>query len=204
MKTGEDLVRVERARLVQDLTELRTRQVQRVPGLLRLMQDVDVEHSEKEALFLPSEYSPNIRVELKLEALAQVEFTLREVDAHNALQELRSAIRTLNVNYAVKKDAIHGTGANTRAQNFLKTLANDVKIAGSSYRIGRAAMVKLGLSEDDPVLRPLLKADMRGKDGKAQAAGQAKESDSWIWRAGRPANLSPVEEAEWNTEREWY
>ncbi|KAJ7123013.1 hypothetical protein C8R44DRAFT_876203 [Mycena epipterygia] len=42
--------------------------------------------------------------------------------------------------------------------------------------------------------------DMRGKDGKAQAAGQAKEADLWIWRAGRPAGLSSAEEAEWNTE----
>ncbi|KAJ7688543.1 hypothetical protein B0H17DRAFT_900680, partial [Mycena rosella] len=112
-------VRVERARLTQDLCDLRTRQVQRVPQLARLMKDINVEKPEKEKLFLPSEYTESARDELKLQALAQVEYTQREGHAYDQIRELCNAIRTLNVNLKTKKDALHGTGANTRGKIIL-------------------------------------------------------------------------------------
>ncbi|KAJ7652179.1 hypothetical protein DFH06DRAFT_995441 [Mycena polygramma] len=164
------------------------------------MKDIEVESPEKEALFLPSQFSTSERDELRLTVLANVEYTLRKGKAYNALETIRTAIQTLNHNLTVKKAAVHGTGANTRGQNFLKTLMNDIQIAGTPYRYTQAALVKLGLPDDDPVLQPLLREHLRGKDGKAQVAGQSKESDPWIWRAARPSHLSAEQEKEWNTE----
>ncbi|KAJ7026207.1 hypothetical protein C8F04DRAFT_896642, partial [Mycena alexandri] len=135
-----------------------------------------------------------------LAALALVEYQLREAHAYENLDRLRHAIRTLNVNLEAKRAALHGTGANTRGQNYLKTLANDVKIAGSSYRTDREALLKLGLPEDDEALQPLLKEHLKGKDGKAQAAGQVKESDPWFWSVGRPSNMSEEDQADWSIE----
>ncbi|KAJ7438353.1 hypothetical protein FB451DRAFT_1570308 [Mycena latifolia] len=199
-KADDDVLRVERARLTEDISELRTRQVQRMPGLARLMEDIDVQKPEQEKLFLPSEYSESMRVELKLQALAQVEYSQREGDAYDQLEELRTAIRTLNVNVGVKKASLHGTSSNTRGQNYLKTLANDVQIAGTAYRRSREALLALGLSPDDTALKPLLRQHLRGKDGTAQAMGQVKDTDPWFWRTGRPKNLSEDEEADWNAE----
>ncbi|KAJ7466564.1 hypothetical protein B0H11DRAFT_1733162 [Mycena galericulata] len=200
-KVDADVVTVARVRLIDNISDLRTRQVHRCPQLSRLMNDIDVEKPEKEALFLPSEFNSATRADLNLDALAHVEYTLRQGQAYDALGELRSAIRTLNVNVGFKKASLHGTSSNTRAQDYLKTLANNVQITGSSYRRARKALVQLGLPEDDDSLQPLLREHLRGKDGKAQAAGQVKESDPWFWRVGRPAGLTAAQEAEWNNER---
>ncbi|KAJ7777667.1 hypothetical protein DFH07DRAFT_766411 [Mycena maculata] len=199
-KADADVVHIDRRRLTQDLTDLRRRQVQRAPQLAELMKDIDLEKPEKEALFLPSEYSESMRNDLKLGALAQVEYTLREGHAFEALRDVKLAIRTLNLNFAWKRSNIHGTGANTRTQNYLKTLENDVQIAATTYRRMHQALVRLGLPDNDPVLKPLLPEHLRGKDGLAQAAGQVKQSDPWFWRTGRPRGLTDEEEAEWNTE----
>ncbi|KAJ6573571.1 hypothetical protein DFH09DRAFT_1277149 [Mycena vulgaris] len=199
-QADDDLIRVNRARLIEDLSELRTRQVQRIPELARLMGDIDVEKPEKELLFLPSEYPSSMRGELKLQTLAQVEYTQRIGHAYEQLQDLRTSIRTLNINVETKRTSLHGNGSNTRGQDYLKTLANGVQIAGSAYRKSYAALLKLGLSADDQALKPLLRQQLRGKDGMAQAAGQVKDSDPWFWRTGRPSGLSESEEEEWNTE----
>lgn len=149
-------------RLTQDLSELRTPQGQRVPELAQLMKDINAEQSEKEALFVPSDCSATTRDELKLGALAQVEYQLRELKTYQALATVRQAIRSLNLNVGFKKARLHGTSANTRAQNYLKTLANDVQIAGSAYRSTRAALLKLGLDPNDQALQPLVKEHLRG------------------------------------------
>ncbi len=201
-KADEDVIEVGRARLIQDISQLRTRQVQRVPELERLLPDINVENPEKEKLFLPSDFSTSARAQFKLDALATVEYSLREGRAYESLGRVRHAIQTLNANITAKGAAIHGTGRNTKAQNFLKTLDNDIKIARSAYQLDRDALLKLGLPPEDQALQPLLKEHLRGKDGKAQAAGQAKESDPWFWRVGRPSNLSEEDEKKWNVESE--
>ncbi|KAJ7893761.1 hypothetical protein B0H13DRAFT_1886254 [Mycena leptocephala] len=176
-----------RGRLTQDLSELRTQNGQHVPELNWPMKDINIERPEKEALFLPSDYRTTAHDELKLRALTQVEYQLRKLNAYQALDTMRQAIRMLNINVGFKKAGLHGTSANTRVQNYLKTLANDVQIAGSAYRSTQG-------------LQPLLMEHLRGKDGKAQAAGQVKESDPWLWRVGRLSTLSEEDEKNWNQE----
>ncbi|KAJ6524116.1 hypothetical protein DFH09DRAFT_937449 [Mycena vulgaris] len=205
LHVAPDLVGGARRRLYKDVGDLRTRLVARVPALeSHIVQvDPDSEKPEKEELFLPSHFTAAMRSELKLEALAQVEYELREGQAFDALGEVRTAIRTLNYNLQIKKAIIHGVGANTKSQNFLKTLSNDIQIAADTYRRARTALLALGLSETDGALQELRKSDLFGKSGQRVAMGHSKLVDSWFWTTiGRGANLSQEEEAEWEAESE--
>ncbi|KAJ6487285.1 hypothetical protein DFH09DRAFT_948746 [Mycena vulgaris] len=107
-----------------------------------------------------------MRGELKSQTLAQVKYTQRIGHAYEQLQDLRTSIRTLNINVETKRTSLHGNGSNTRGQDYLKTLANGVQIAGSAYRKSYAALLKLGLSADDQALKPLLRQHLRGKMGR--------------------------------------
>ncbi|KAJ6526481.1 hypothetical protein DFH09DRAFT_1095195 [Mycena vulgaris] len=162
------------------------------PDVVRAAQDAP--------LFFPSQFNETMRAEMRLEALAQVENALREGQAYDALSALRTAIRTYNFNLALKKDMIHGVGSNTRAQNFLKTLSNDIQEAGDAYRRARVALVALGLPADDETLKPLDPKKLHGKGGQAQRMGQARTPEPWFWTTVRPTGLSVEEEAEWETE----
>ncbi|KAF7360834.1 hypothetical protein MSAN_01112700 [Mycena sanguinolenta] len=199
-KEEENIIRTARGRLSETISNLRMRQVQRVPELAKHMRDIDVEKPEHEVLFLPSNFNAATRDDLKLKALSLIEYELREANAYQHLEDLRNAIRVYNINYAFKRTHLHGTGATTKAANYLKTLYNDVQIHCTNYRITRAALLKLGLPRDDKALQPLKRDELRGKDGKEQAPGQAKEKDPWFWKVGRPSGLSVEQEQQWSTE----
>ncbi|KAJ7173392.1 hypothetical protein C8R46DRAFT_893031 [Mycena filopes] len=199
---AEDLIAKSRQRLYQSVTDVRTRLVARAPMLEKHVVDADPEKPEKEALFLPSHFTESMRDELKLTTLAQVEYKLREGQAFDAIVETCTAIRTLNYNLTLKKTHIHGVGKNTRSQNFLRTLSNDVQTAADTYRRSRTALLALGLDEGNPALKPLLKTDLRGKSGRKAVMGDARTQDSWIWNTGRAADLTPEEEKEWEAELE--
>jgi hypothetical protein len=164
------------------------------------MSEIDPDKPEDTPLFLPSQFNATQRATMKLEALAQVEYSLREGQAYDALRDLRTAIRTFNYNLHVKKTDIHGVGANTRAQNFLKTLSNDIQAAGDAYRRTRAALVKLGLPDDDETLKPLERRNLDGKGGKGLALGDSRKAEPWFWSTTRPAGMSGEEEAAWEIE----
>lgn len=197
---NDELVLMARARLVRDLTALRALQLQRTPKLSADISDVDVEKPEAERVYLPSGFSASARADKQLEALGVVELELRQGHAMDSLDTVRDAIRTLNLNKTVKRSDIHGTGANTKAQNYLKTLANDIQIAASAYIRDREALIALGTPETDPVFQPLLREQLHGKDGKAQMMGQMRTGDPWFWSTGRPVGLSAEQEKEWNHE----
>ncbi|KAJ7710868.1 hypothetical protein B0H17DRAFT_1324341 [Mycena rosella] len=201
-QTAADIVRAARGRLFKEIGDLRTRLVARVPGLeIHVMNiDPDPEKPEKEALYLPSHFTKTMQGELKLQALAQVEYALREGQAFDALAELRNAIQALNYNLTIKKTEIHGVGKLTKAQNYLRTLSNDIQIAADTYRRARRALLHLGLDENNATLQELRKEDMFGKSGLRPAMGHSKRVDSWFWTTGRGANLTDEQEAEWEQE----
>ncbi|KAJ7504835.1 hypothetical protein B0H11DRAFT_2343124 [Mycena galericulata] len=199
---GSDLVDAGRQRLFAGITDLRTRLVARVPALAAHMVEVDTEKPEKELIFLPSHFTEITRSEVKMEALAQVEYGLREGQAFDALAEVRTAIQTLNFNLEIKKTQIHGTGSNTKGQNFLKVLSNDIQFPADTYRRARKALIALGMNESDASLRELHRSDLFGKSGRSAHMGDSKKPDSWVWTTGRAANLTDEEEREWEAEME--
>ncbi|KAJ7918916.1 hypothetical protein B0H13DRAFT_1606719, partial [Mycena leptocephala] len=200
---GEDLVSAARGRLYDSVTDLR-HLVACAPALEKHILDADPERPEKEALFLPSHFMETVRNEMKLAALAQVEYSLQEGQAFDALCDVRTAIRTLNYNLAFKKTQIHGVGPNTKGQNFLKTLSNDIQVAANTYRRARRALLALGLNENDGTLKELVRSDLFGKGGRRAKMGDSKTHEPWIWTTGRAANLSEAEEVEWEAERGFF
>ncbi|KAK6980667.1 hypothetical protein R3P38DRAFT_2579598 [Favolaschia claudopus] len=196
-KASADVLAIRRARLVDDLNDHRQRLVLYAPELVSSFSPIDPDTPENEKLHLASDFSESQREELNVCELASVEHALREGSAYDALRDLRLSIQTLNVNIAFKAANIHGTNATTRAQRFLKTLSNDIQVCATGYRLHRKGLVALGMEDDHASLKPLLREELRGKDGKAMAAGQVKDSDPWFWRAAQPSDLSEKEEAEW-------
>ncbi|KAJ6624353.1 hypothetical protein B0H10DRAFT_1784982 [Mycena sp. CBHHK59/15] len=138
---------------------------------------------------------------MKLAALAQVKHVQREGQAFDALSDVQTGIMTFNYNCTIKHSEIHGVEANTRAQNYLKSLHNNIIVAADMYMRTREALIALGLPSTDPVLQRLVKTELYGKGGTKQTAGDAKKREPWFWSTGRPADMSAEEVTEWEAER---
>ncbi|KAJ7441691.1 hypothetical protein FB451DRAFT_1058065 [Mycena latifolia] len=123
-----------RAALRKELNAWRMRQVERFPRLMDEVSAVNAATPESEELFLPSQLNEHTRLQLGMAEAAKIEYTLREGQAYDALGEVRHTIKTFNFNVAFKIAQIQGQSANTRAQNFLRTLANDRIVAADDYR----------------------------------------------------------------------
>ncbi|KAF7368983.1 hypothetical protein MVEN_00224700 [Mycena venus] len=160
----------------------------------------DPDKPEDAPVYLPSEFGVVERRTFKLEALGHLERELREVEALAALEELRTAIRTLNWNLKTKQTDIHGIQANTRAAKFLKALSNSIQAAGDRYRRIRSALVNLGMPENDSTFQPLHRNEQHGKGGRGLQLGDSRQRKPWFWHAQRPAGLTEEAAAAWETE----
>ncbi|KAF8135927.1 hypothetical protein K438DRAFT_1738568 [Mycena galopus ATCC 62051] len=196
----EEVLAPARQRLQSDIKALRKWQLDRVPELHKYMKEIDVDEPEKIRLLLPSDFSPADRARLKLSDLAVVEYGLREGQAHNSIMELRTTIRTKNFNTNLKTTDIYGTGATTRAGNFLKSLHNKVQWAGDTYRRSWRSLRALGLARDDATLQPLSRDEQWGKGGVALKASRSKDREPWFWSVQRPAGLDAKAQAAWEEE----
>ncbi|KAF7337388.1 hypothetical protein MSAN_02264900 [Mycena sanguinolenta] len=112
--------------------------------------------------------------------LTIIERELRESDAHEALSELRTSIRTFNWNLSIKKKDIHGIESNTRAGKFLQTLSNNIQVAGDRYRRIRSALISLGMAESNSTFQVLNRKEQYGKGGRQPQLGDShKQSQEW-------------------------
>ncbi|KAJ6527320.1 hypothetical protein DFH09DRAFT_935635 [Mycena vulgaris] len=192
-----------RANLRKELIAWRVNQFERFPALQSQITAVDPAAPEREDLFLPSQLSDHMRRSLGMSELAAAEYELREGQAYDALADVRIAIKTFNFNVAFKIAQIQGQSSNTRAQNFLRTLANDRIVAADDYRRARAAMLRLGLSPTDKNLAHLVNDELYAKNTRdSPKMGESGDVDPWFWTVGRPANMTPREEKDWSVERE--
>ena len=202
-KVVSDTVLAARVKLRRDLTSWRSCQFERFPTLQHLISSIDPLKPEAEGLLLPSSFNEETRVRLGLQKLATIEYTLREGQAHDALEGVRLSIKTFNFNLAFKVNFVHGQGPNTRAQAFLGTLAADKVSAADKYRRAWSALVALGLPETDRTLQPLHDTELWSKNTSGPSKmGDSKKEDPWFWTAGRPSGLSTKEEADRNVESE--
>ncbi|KAJ7073391.1 hypothetical protein B0H15DRAFT_963765 [Mycena belliarum] len=190
-----------RAALRKDLNAWRVRQVERFPRLADSVSSIDPMTPEKEKLFLPSSLNEHTRQHYGMATAAEAEYKLREGHAYDALAELRQSIKTFNFNLAFKITQVQGQSANTRAQNFLRTLANDRITAADDYRHHRNALLNLGFPDNDKNLQPLLNSELWAKNSRESAKlGESGLVDPWFWTVGRPADMTPVEEKAWSVE----
>jgi hypothetical protein len=199
--TPENALASSRLKLRRDLNNWRKTQLDLYPRLRDELDTFNATDPEKERLMVPSDFSDAQRRSLGIQELAKVEYSLREGQAHDALDKVRLAIQTFNYNMKFKLDNVRGQQPNTRAQQFLSSLSKDKVSAADKYRRVRTALLALGLSEDDKTLQPLLNSQLWCKNENSPAAqGDAKTEDPWYWVVGRPSSLSPAEEAEWQIE----
>ncbi|KAF8145604.1 hypothetical protein K438DRAFT_1991693 [Mycena galopus ATCC 62051] len=152
---ADDIVGAAHLHFIKDTEAFRTWQIQRVLDLSERMSEIDPEKLEKMKLLFPSQFNAAQQTAMGLAALAQVEYVLREGQAFDALCNLRTAIKTLNYNKQIRKTEIHGQGATTRVQGYLKTLYNDVHLAAETYHRMWATLIALRLLNDNKILKPL-------------------------------------------------
>ncbi|TFK60153.1 hypothetical protein BDN72DRAFT_779774 [Pluteus cervinus] len=128
------------------------------PTLRDSLPNPDLTTPEDVMLCLPSQWTVNRPHDL--EHFVPVERALREGQCHDALDSLRTAIKTFNANYREKQTSIRGQHPNTRAQSFLNTLETDKVSAQDKYNRARLALLNLGLSLEDKSLQPLHKSQL--------------------------------------------
>ncbi|KAJ3485437.1 hypothetical protein NLI96_g4969 [Meripilus lineatus] len=134
-------------------------------------------------ILLPSSYSISLQQKPSLAEAAHIERELQEVIAEKALNNLRTHIIT---KYAFLNDAKKiPTTQQTVTRKAAKTLQKEqaIHIAASDYRRTRAALVKLGMSEQDAKFHTLLAKDLVPfKISKQRGLGTSRDHDqSWIW-----------------------
>jgi hypothetical protein len=190
-----------RVKLRRDITKWRQYQHQHYPQLRELISPTDTSLPENDTLLLPSALSPESRTCYKLTELASIEYSLREGQAHDALNKVRDAIKDYNCSLAYKIAFVHGQDPKTRAQHFLQTLAKSKVSAAEKYRNARTSLLALGLSPDDRTFQPLHNSElwMKGTN-EPHVFGGSGIRDPWFWSVGRPNGLSKEEDSEWNLE----
>ena len=170
-----------------------------MPALRDRLPPVDCSKPERDVLLLPSGFASPERTHLGLEDLASIEYRLREGQAHDALHKVRASIKNYNYNLAFKVKYVHGQRGNTRAQTLMKSLAKTKHAAADKYRKARAALISLGLSENDPTLKPLHDSDLWMKDiNQPHALGDGTKEEPWFWTTGRPQGMTEAEDIEWS------
>ncbi|KAF9529569.1 hypothetical protein CPB83DRAFT_764801, partial [Crepidotus variabilis] len=190
-----------RKKLRADLTTWRQSQYQLCPALRPLIDEVDAVHPENEKLLLPSYFPISDTIRSSLNSVEKVEYSLREGQAYDALDEVREKIKIFNANLDFKKNNVFGQGPNTRAQAYLKELTADKVKAAQKYRRAREALVRLGLSKDDKSLQELHDNQLFSKDASRPAQlGDSKREDPWFWTVGQPSGMNNQEKADWSLE----
>ncbi|KAJ7645720.1 hypothetical protein B0H17DRAFT_878467, partial [Mycena rosella] len=171
-----------RATLRKEIMSWRVWQFDRFPGLQKDFVGGDPDAPQKEKLWLPSELNEPARAVSGMQELAAIEYELRKGQAYDALADVRTAIKTFNFNVAFKIVQVQGQSANTRAQNFLRTLANDRLIAADGYRRARDALLRLGLLPTDTCLAALANEDLYAKNTRdSPKMGESGDVDPWFW-----------------------
>lgn len=153
---------------------------------LRVKNPLDSENINKPEcfpLFLPSALRRHIPCDTKLQ---EIEWKLRIGQAHDALEELRQALRTRAYMERFKDRFLRGQGANTRARNSLKAVDAKVDSSAIKYHIAYAALLELstllGKTGWNNGLRSLEKDDIRPMTAGAEhRSSEGRRRLSWIW-----------------------
>lgn len=174
-----------RVKLCRDIAQWRTYLFDHYPRMHDHIPMTDSTKPKDYSLQLPSAFTHPQRNNLGLADLAAIKYDLCEGQAHDTLHAVREAIKTFNYNLAFKKMNIHGQRANTRAQTFLQSLAKDRVSATDKYRRARLALLKLGLTNDDPIFQPLYDNQLWMKNvNEPWKLGETVIPDPWIWTVG--------------------
>jgi hypothetical protein len=134
-------------------------------------------------LLLPSQIHGFVPFDQRL---AEIEWQLRDAQAHEALDKLRHALQTRAHLFRFKQKNIRGQGPSTRARTAINQAQARVNVAAAEYHLSRGALESLSASLRkvgwDQVLQPLKESDIRELSGEDEALSHGKQKISWIWR----------------------
>lgn len=131
---------------------------------------------------LPSSLHPIIRNHPALRVAVAMEQGLREHQALDALDDLRTQLIT-SAGMRKKKQEVSGQKRITRAAAAIIRKNKAVQNAAAEYRRARTALLALGMSADHDEFRELKKEDIRAFTVliEEQVLGDSKKFPSWIW-----------------------
>ncbi|KAJ7279177.1 hypothetical protein C8J57DRAFT_1713062 [Mycena rebaudengoi] len=146
---------VSKLRDLEDAARARTSRTQPIQGVR--VQDL--------ALWLPSAIQRQPSETCAPDVL-EYEYRMRVGQAHEALHEIRQRLLVRTKLYFLKDDRSRGVAANTRAQEKIDAINDNLRRLASGYRAARAALVVLGaaLKRNDWewTLKELREEDVRG------------------------------------------
>lgn len=152
---------------------------------LRAQEPLDpamIRKPEEVRLWLPSALPRQVPCDTRLR---DIEWSLRYGQAHDALTELRQALRSRSYMLRFKDRFLRGQGANTRARNSLRAVDAKVDAAATRYRTAYRAMVTLspllGKTGWQNALRPLTDEDIRQMTAGTEGESEGRRRVSWIW-----------------------
>ncbi|KAI0741135.1 hypothetical protein C8Q76DRAFT_608959 [Earliella scabrosa] len=133
-------------------------------------------------ILLPSAFDARILHKDVVKPIAAWEKRVREGRANDALNELRTNIITSEMLKLKKMDST-GKAASTRMGKKIQRKHGEVESAAEDYRRTWTALLALGVSEDDPLFRPLRKQDVVKfpMTSNRDNIGNSRKAVSWIW-----------------------
>lgn len=140
-------------------------------------------------------------------SLAEIEYKLRNAQAHEALGVLRRNLQIRATLYDIKDRWLRGQGANTQALNALATVQARIAAARDEYRQARTALLALadflGYANVDQEFLPLQDKDIRSMVEPEPGLGDTRRTLSWIWRRVNAADATEAETQEFVAESEF-
>ncbi|RXW13753.1 hypothetical protein EST38_g12102 [Candolleomyces aberdarensis] len=137
-------------------------------------------------------------------SLAEIEYKLRNAQAHEALGVLRRNLQIRATLYDVKDRWLRGQGANTHALNAIATVQARIAAARDKYRQARIALLALadllGHTKVDQEFLPLEEKDIRSMVEAEPGQGETRRKLSWIWRRVNAADATEEETEQFVTE----
>ncbi|KAJ2923768.1 hypothetical protein H1R20_g13317, partial [Candolleomyces eurysporus] len=152
-------------------------------------------------LWLPSQIGNSVSFDM---SLAEIEYKLRNAQAHEALGVLRRNLQIRATLYDVKDRWLRGQGANTRALNAISTVQARIVAARDEYRQARNALLALAnllnYPNVDQEFLPLEDKDIRSMTEAEPGQGETRRTLSWIWRRVNAADATEEETQAFVTE----
>jgi hypothetical protein len=190
--TSEEEVKQELRKLEKRMEAWRERQQVFMPQvsadiLLQASQNVVV---SKQQLFLPSDYNPSRRTELRLDKFVSLESQLREglaFDAITSVQQFVKCIESLKID---KRNNAVGQDQNTRANTQITQVVSDRQTWIDHYNSNRTALISLGFPHHARSFPHLTIEDTRRTSVTAKRAlGASRQLDGKLWGT-QPATLA--------------
>ncbi|KAJ2913710.1 hypothetical protein MD484_g6700, partial [Candolleomyces efflorescens] len=205
--TSPDDIENRRSSLMKIVKQWRKKYIKLVPLLEdKIATSSDAESIEKEALHLPSDFSPQERKELGLSDLSHFELKLREGQANAAITGICNCLTHENLLVGFQRKHSRGVKQNTRSHKIINRIRAKRNGYAACYRHARLRLLALSNlgSKDSKRLDgfPELKNDDMYQKNAAdvRVLGEGKETDSWIWSYGNLRGLDDGQRKEFLNE----